>query len=117
MKKSIITSLLMTAILISCQNEKKQSNLENENTQGIYNTVAPQQITNQSMMKEIMAHNGWRGLLLSAPSFVLKIVLGEMSAVVLNSNRTDTRKITDSGFVFEYTQVGYAVKNLLYTRM
>lgn len=91
--------------------------LENENTQGIYNTVAPQQITNQSMMKEIMAHNGWRGLLLSAPSFVLKIVLGEMSAVVLNSNRTDTRKITDSGFVFEYTQVGYAVKNLLYTRM
>lgn len=32
MKKIIIPSLLMTAILISCQNEKKQSNLENEKT-------------------------------------------------------------------------------------
>lgn len=33
MKKLILTSLLITAILISCQNKKKQSNLENKNTE------------------------------------------------------------------------------------
>lgn len=91
--------------------------LENEKTKGIYNTVSPQQITNKTMMEEIIRFNDWKGLLLPAPAFALKIVLGEMSAVVLNSNRTDTSKIENSGFHFEFTHVGQAVSHIIETGM
>lgn len=87
--------------------------MEHSDLKGIYNTVAPQQITNKNMMKEITNTNKWNGLLLSAPSFILKMVLGEMSAVVLNSNRIDSQKITESGYKFQFTQVGEAVKDIM----
>ncbi len=91
--------------------------LQNKHIDGIFNTVAPQQITNKEMMKNIIKSNNIKGLLFSAPAFVLKIVLGEMSAVVLNSNRIDTTKIENSGYKFQFVDVGLAVKNIKATKI
>lgn len=81
--------------------------------QGIYNAVAPQQITNKNMMKEILQTNQMKGFLFPAPTFVLKLILGEMSAVILNSNRVSAQKLIDAGFQFQFTDVGTAVKNII----
>ncbi|MFN4080954.1 MAG: DUF1731 domain-containing protein, partial [Saprospiraceae bacterium] len=50
---------------------------------------------------------------LPAPSFALRILLGEMSAVVLNSNRVSAQKVTDAGFEFEYPELEGALRALL----
>ncbi|MGB4960173.1 MAG: TIGR01777 family oxidoreductase [Saprospiraceae bacterium] len=80
---------------------------------GIYNAVSPQQITNRQMMAKIMAHNQLKGILLPAPKLALQMVLGDMSKVVLNSNRIGSSRLQEEGFIFEHTDVGQAVQNLL----
>ncbi len=81
--------------------------------EGVFNAVAPQEITNRDMMKEIMTANGFKGLLLPAPAFALKLILGEMSKVVLNSNRVKPTRLMERGFNFKFTKAGEAVKDLL----
>ena len=87
--------------------------MENPSYDGIINAVSPQQITQKEMMKEIIKVNGLKGVLWPAPSFSLKILLGEMAAVLLNSNRVSAQKVIDLGFKFDYSSVGRAVRNLL----
>jgi uncharacterized protein len=87
--------------------------MESPQVNGIYNAAAPQQITNKDMMREIMDSLGSHGILLPAPSFALRILLGEMANVVLNSNRVDVSKILKTGFQFQYTKCGEAVRVLV----
>jgi NAD dependent epimerase/dehydratase family enzyme len=39
---------------------------------------------------------------LPAPSLALKLIFGEMSAVILNSNRISAEKLLKAGFTFQY---------------
>jgi uncharacterized protein (TIGR01777 family) len=87
--------------------------IESLQVNGIYNAAAPQQITNKEMMQEIMTSLDSNGVLLPAPSFGLRILLGEMAHVVLNSNRVDVQKMLDTGFTFQYTKCGEAVRDLV----
>jgi NAD dependent epimerase/dehydratase family enzyme len=52
-------------------------------------------------------------LLPAIPSFVLKLVLGEMSALVLESQRVSSKKIEDLGFNFKYYQLQPALEDVL----
>jgi uncharacterized protein (TIGR01777 family) len=87
--------------------------IESPQVNGIYNAAAPQQITNKEMMQEIMTALDSKGILLPAPTFALRILLGEMANVVLNSNRVDVQKMLDTGFKFQYTHCGEAVRDLV----
>jgi uncharacterized protein len=87
--------------------------IENDRYQGIYNAVAPQEITNKDMMMEIKQVNRLFGVLLPAPEFVLRAVLGEMANVVLNSNRVQPVRLMQAGFNFKFTNAGEAVKDLM----
>jgi uncharacterized protein (TIGR01777 family) len=87
--------------------------IEDESFEGVINAVSPQEISNKNMMKEIMKTNGFYGILLPAPAFVLKILLGEMSKVVLNSNRVKPERLLAKGFRFKFVKAGEAVKDLL----
>lgn len=87
--------------------------IENKSYKGIYNAVAPQEISNIEMMKEIKKVNRLFGMLLPAPEFVLRIVLGEMANVVLNSNRVKPVRLMEAGFNFNFTKAGEAVKDLM----
>jgi uncharacterized protein len=87
--------------------------MESPEVSGIYNAAAPQQITNKEMMREIMTALDSKGILLPAPSFGLRILLGEMANVVLNSNRVDVQKMLDTCFKFQYVTCGEAVRDLV----
>lgn len=87
--------------------------IENNQLKGAYNAVAPKAATNYEFSKtlsRVLKKPFWAP---NVPSFILKIIFGEMSAVVLGSTRASAEKIEKSGFHFEYPNLEDALKNLL----
>ena len=78
----------------------------------VYNGVAPRPLTNKKFTEEVRDAFG-SGIVLPAPALGLKIVLGEMSNVVLNSNRVLPKNFGEVGFRFEYPDLTNAIKDLL----
>jgi uncharacterized protein (TIGR01777 family) len=87
--------------------------IEDETIEGAYNAVAPQHVTNNELTRAI-ARALQRPLLMpKVPAFLLNILFGEMSVVVLQGSRISCKKIEDGGFIFQYNQLDDALKNLL----
>ncbi len=78
---------------------------------GIYNCVAPELIRNKDQMKEL-AQLFHRPLLPAVPNFILKALLGEMSEIVLASQKVSAQKLIDHGFQFQFSSFQAAVKDL-----
>lgn len=81
--------------------------------EGTFNGVAPNAMTQKDMVKSIAKVVKRPILLPAVPSFVLKLVLGEMSALVLESQRVSSKKIEDLGFNFKYYQLQPALEDVL----
>ena len=84
--------------------------LEKTTLQGIYNAVGPHPATNQKLTKEAAAAKGKPYIGLGVPGFALKLVLGEMAAMVLGGNRVSSQKIQKAGFEFEFPELKGALK-------
>ncbi|MDG1014210.1 MAG: DUF1731 domain-containing protein, partial [Flavobacteriaceae bacterium] len=52
-------------------------------------------------------------ILPKTPNFLLDFLLGEMSAIVLESQRVSSRKIEDQGFEFKFYEIETALDDLL----
>lgn len=86
--------------------------LENESVSGVFNAVAPAPARNRDLVKAIArAMRRWV-ILAPAPSFVLRLMLGEMSAVVLNSNRVSAAKALEAGFEFAHPELQEALDSI-----
>ncbi|MEQ8350265.1 MAG: TIGR01777 family oxidoreductase [Leptospiraceae bacterium] len=85
---------------------------ENESIRGIYNAVSPDPRTMQSFMKSLGKSVGRPVYLPNVPGFALKLMLGEMSEMILGGARISSEKIQKSGFEFEYPDLDLALKNL-----
>jgi uncharacterized protein (TIGR01777 family) len=80
---------------------------------GVYNAVAPNPVTNTELTKSIAKQINKPLILPNVPSFVLKLMLGEMSTIVLSSQLVSSKKIVSKGFQFEYSYLKNALKDLL----
>lgn len=89
------------------------NSIRDEKVSGVYNAVAPQHITNEDMTKQIAQILKRPLLLPRIPGFILKLIMGEMSAIVLEGSRVSSGKIENEGFSFLYPEVDQALKNLL----
>lgn len=87
--------------------------MENEQISGYYNAVAPNPVTNKELTQKLSEALGGSNLVVPAPSFVLKMGMGEMSSVVLNSTKVSVEKIQKAGFKFEFNEVLAAIRDLL----
>ncbi len=87
--------------------------LEEKVPQGIYNAVAPLPVTNIVFTNEIGRILGRPVWMPNVPAFLLKIALGEMSATVLGSQKVVNNKIQETGFRFQYGNLGAALIDLL----
>ena len=65
--------------------------LENENMAGAYNTCAPKPIPIKTLMQKIVASKKSNAILIPAPTFAIKLALGEMSEMVLNSQNCSSK--------------------------
>ncbi len=86
--------------------------LDTNSDHGIYNAVSPNPSTNKELTKSIKKALDLNGLVLPAPSFILKTVMGQMSNVILNSNRVTAKKIEKTGFKFSFPNIKEAIKDI-----
>lgn len=84
--------------------------IQNDQWKGIYNAVTPYPVTNKKLIEEIAKDKFHiKG---KVPSFILKLMLGEMSVEVLKSTTVSSEKVQGQGFQFLYPHIDLAVKNL-----
>jgi uncharacterized protein len=86
--------------------------LENPSVSGTFNAVAPTPLSNYDLTKAISTAKGGAYLMIPAPSFALRLGMGEMADVVLGSTRVSSQKIEKQGFVFRFSEISEALKNL-----
>ena len=86
--------------------------LENEQIEGTYNQAAPLPVTNADFTKAVATALKKPLWLPRIPAFVLRVLLGEMKAVVLNSNRTSSEKIESVGFRFKFRSLSMALSDI-----
>lgn len=87
--------------------------MEHPELNGAYNATAPNPVSNKVFMKQLVAAMK-KTLAITAPvpSFVLKLVLGEMSTEVLKSCTASSDKISQAGFRFGYPSAEAAFNEL-----
>ncbi len=80
---------------------------------GVYNAVSSDPVSN-AVLTQSIARTLHKPLWLpNVPAFVLKMLLGEMSAIVLGGNRVANEKIKATGFRFEFESIDQAMTQLL----
>ena len=117
MKTPIITSLgngkqYMPWIHIDDLCELYIKAIEDEQFKGAFNAVSPEHISNLSFSKKISKIFNHPFLAIGAPSFILQIVFGEMSTIILNGSRISANKIKQASFKFKFENLETALKNL-----
>lgn len=75
--------------------------LKSGSLRGAVNAVAPEPVTNAQFTSHLSKVFGVSSIF-HVPSWVLKIALGEMSQLALNSQRVSSDKIRNSGFKFQF---------------
>lgn len=91
--------------------------IENREATGIYNAVSPAQNTCREFADSGRKATGRFGLLVSIPAFILRLFMGEMSTVLLNSDRVAPEKLKAEGFSFHFPDLMQAVRDILTRRI
>ncbi len=88
--------------------------LDDEKVAGTFDSASPNSLIVKDLAQKIRSAMGrsW-AVAAPVPRFFLRLVLGEMSAVLLNSNRTSSQKIEAAGFLFSFPKIEDALEDLL----
>jgi uncharacterized protein (TIGR01777 family) len=86
--------------------------LENSDLAGPVNCTSPQPVTNRDLTKTLGKVLG-KPSFLPAPSFAVKLALGEFGSVLLEGQRVFPRKLDNAGFSFLFPGLQEALQDLL----
>jgi uncharacterized protein (TIGR01777 family) len=84
----------------------------NNKLSGTFNMVAPVPVTNQEMTHAVAKQLHKPLWAPKVPEFVLDLLLGEMSSIVLASTKASPQKIEETGFKFDYPELEGALKEI-----
>lgn len=91
--------------------------LDREEARGPFNLTAPKPVTNRELgdvlSKVLRRPNPLQALGLGVPSPVFKILLGELSQVVLDSQRVLPSRLLEMGYTFRFPDLESALRDLL----
>ena len=88
--------------------------LQNMDVKGIYNGVSPEPVTNKHFTFEIAKILPGYQMAVPTPAFALRIAMGEMADVVLNSNKIQASRMTiNHKFRLQYPDLRSALLDLL----
>lgn len=82
-------------------------------TSGVFNAVAPQPVTQNTLIKVLGKTLNRPAFLPNIPAIMMRFVLGERSQLVLNSQRVSSQKLEASGFSFEFDSLESALAALI----
>ncbi len=86
--------------------------IETPEISGAYNAVGPKPFTNRDFTKVAAKVFKKPYLPIPVPSVILKLMLGEMSAIVLGGSRISSEKIQKAGFQFSFPKLREALEDL-----
>jgi uncharacterized protein len=85
--------------------------INNPNMQGVYNAISANPVSNKTLTLSLATIMRGRFFIpIHVPSFLLKIILGEMSVEVLKSCTVSNEKIKLTGFSYQYNNIDVALK-------
>ena len=85
----------------------------NKQLEGVFNGVAPNPVNQNKLVKtaaDILEKPLW---LPNIPKVVVEFIFGEMSILLLSSQRVSSKKIKEAGFVFKFNTIEAAAENIL----
>lgn len=83
----------------------------NSQFNGVYNATSPQPVSNYQFTKALgKAIN--RPTLFPVPKFVLKTIFGEMSTIILDSQKVVSKRLEDQHFQFKLKNIDEAFNNI-----
>jgi uncharacterized protein len=85
---------------------------EDSNMNEAYNAVCDW-ATNADFTKTVAKILKRPLLLPPVPAFAMKLLIGEMAAMIVNGSKVSSEKIRKAGFVFQYPELNKALNNLL----
>lgn len=85
--------------------------LDEQAGEGVFNLAAPGAVTNRELARAIGRVLG-RPAFLPTPGFALRLLLGEMSTLVLDGQRAVPSRLVDLGFEFRFPEVETALRDL-----
>jgi len=90
--------------------------LENDTLEGIFNMTAPNPVTNGEFTRTLAKLLN-RPAFLSVPAWALQLMYGEMSQLLLGSQRVIPKHVLESGFQFSYPELEPALEDVLQKRI
>jgi len=81
--------------------------------EGVFNAVAPNPVQQKDFVKSVAKVLKRPLFFPNVPEIVLNFALGEMSAIVLESQRVSAQKIQNLGFEYKYHELDAALNHLL----
>lgn len=81
--------------------------------EGVFNAVAPNPLQNKKLTKVIANQLGNPLWLPNVPALALKLILGEMSVLVLEGQLVSSKKIEELGYGFKFYNIESALQDLL----
>lgn len=79
--------------------------LENKKMRGVFNAVTSEHITMNDFSEKMLHSFGRRNLMPNAPAWVIKLLFGELSEILLRGSRVSNEKIKRMGFGFWYQSI------------
>ncbi|MFN8230391.1 MAG: TIGR01777 family oxidoreductase [Bacteroidia bacterium] len=76
--------------------------LSNSTVSGIFNAIAIEQITMNDFSKRLLHSFGKKSFLPNVPSFIIRLLFGEMSVMLLEGSKVSNEKLKTTGFIFEF---------------
>jgi uncharacterized protein (TIGR01777 family) len=86
--------------------------LTDQSMEGVYNAGGPSLVTNEELTKTIAKVLGKPLWLPNIPSFVFKLLLGEMADLVLQGTSISSQKIQKAGFTYKFGTLEWALKDI-----
>lgn len=80
---------------------------------GVYNATSPNPVTNKKMVQILANHYNKSIWLPNVPEFLLRWLLGDMAAVILESQLVSAEKLIEAGFQFQFVNLEHALEDLL----
>jgi NAD dependent epimerase/dehydratase family enzyme len=85
--------------------------LKESTVRGVFNAASPHPVRNSEFTRALAAALH-RPAIFPVPPFALKLLLGEMSEVLMGSQRAIPEGITRAGFTFDYPDVFGALSEI-----